>query len=122
MVRAAVSGAIDYSDADPEDKKWRIKHRLVITEIGRRDRQKILEQYHTHICSYLSHSRLTEESFENLKKTANDAYRDIKKTVYPWLQDEKQSESKSANSKIDSETQDLIDRYRNYAKMWQKGS
>jgi methyltransferase-like protein len=115
MVRAAVSGAIDYSDADPENKRWRIKHRLVITEISRRDRQQILERYHAHLCSYLSHSRLTEESFEKLKDDANDAYKKLKTAVYPWLDaPEKENETKPAKSKIDANTEALINRYKTY--------
>lgn len=115
MVRAAVSGAIDYSDADPENKRWRIKHRLVISEISRRDRQQILERYHEHLCSYLSHSRLTEESFEKLKTDANSAYEKLKTTIYPWLAtEEKENESSAPKSKIDANTEALIKRYKDY--------
>lgn len=117
MVRAAVSGAIDYSDADPENKKWRIKHRLIITEISRRDRQQILERYHEHLCAYLSHSRLTAESFEKLKSDANTAYGKLKDTIYPWLstaEKEKENESSEPKSKIDANTQALIKQYKEY--------
>jgi len=115
MVRAAVSGAIDYSDADPQNKKWRIKHRLVITEISRRDRQQILERYHEHLCAYLSHSRLTSESFENLKADANSAYEKLKNTIYPWLApEEKEGVSDAPKSKIDASTAALIKRYKDY--------
>lgn len=116
MVRAAVSGAISYADADPENKKWRIKHRLVITEIARQDKQQILERYHSHLCAYLSHSRLTDDSFEKIKMDANSAYTQIRSVIYPWLEEEKETENTAKESKIDAGTQALIDKYKAYQK------
>jgi hypothetical protein len=112
MVRAAASGLIDYSEADPSDRRWNIKHKLVISELIRQSRQDILKSYHTHVCAYLSHSNLTEESFTKLKQSASDAYQSLRDNMYPWLEKEPVNENTPQNSKIDAKTQALIDRYK----------
>lgn len=116
MVRAAASGLIDYTEADPSDKQWNIKHKLIISELIRQSRQEILQCYHTHVCAYLSHSNLTAESFTKLKESAKDAYQSLRQNMYPWLEKEldtpPDNENKPQDSKIDSKTQALIDRYK----------
>jgi hypothetical protein len=111
MVRAAVSGAVDYSRADPTDNRWRLKHRLLLTEIQRQEAQRTLEYRHQHLCAYLGHGNLTEDSFKEMKKAAGNTLDDLEKTTFPWRTD-KPAESKQQKSKIDAETQRLIDRYK----------
>lgn len=117
MVRAAVSGAIDYSRADPTDNRWRIKHRLLLTEIQRQEDEKILAHNHTHWCAYLGHGNLTEDSFENVRENAKTALQTIYEVVFPWIADKKPDEKQEAenstkNSKIDKNTQALIERFK----------
>jgi hypothetical protein len=115
MVRAAVSGALDYSRADPLDNRWRIKHRLVIAEMQRRENQHMLEYLHRHWCAYVSHGGLEENSFKNVKQSAADILNDLQKTVFPWNAEVKnEEETEAKNSKIDSETENLISRYRTW--------
>jgi hypothetical protein len=121
MVRAAVSGAIDYSRADPTDVKWRIKHRLLLDEVRRQEDQKMLESVHRHWCAYLSHGGLTEESFAGVKKTAGETLTALQTELFPWLEAQPAETEKQAsgveNSKIDAETQNLIERF----KVWRGG-
>lgn len=113
MVRAAVSGAVDYSRADPLDNSWRIKHRLLITEMQRREEQRALEYAHQHWCAYVSHGRLNEESFKTAKTTAGDVLKDLQTTLFPWeTKNPGVPEKPAEDSKIDPETQKLIDKYR----------
>ena len=117
MVRAAVSGAIDYSRADPTNNRWRIKHRLLLTEIQRLEDEKILAQNHTHWCAYLGHGNLTEESFESVRENARTALQTLHEVVFPWIEtkkpDEKQeAETNKKKSKIDKSTQALIERFK----------
>jgi hypothetical protein len=113
MVRAAVSGAIDYSRADPLDNHWRIKHRLLVTEMQRREDQHMLENLHRHWCAYVAHGSLAEESFTKVKKSASDILDDLQNNVFPWRKDvKKDAESDSGNSKIDDAEQQLIERYK----------
>ena len=113
MVRAAVSGAIDYSRSDPLDNTWRIKHRLLISEIQRRESQHMLEYLHQHWCAYVSHGGLEETSFANVKKNASEILKDLQAAVFPWNAEvKKEAEPEVKDSKIDDETQQLIKRYR----------
>ena len=117
MVRAAVSGAVDYSRADPTDNKWRIKHRLLLTEIQRREDQHMLEHMHRHWCAYLSHGALTEESFLNVKKEAGDTLKELQGLIFPWnvkekSEEEKKIEKQDENSKIDAESRKMIEKFK----------
>lgn len=117
MVRAAVSGAVDYSRADPLNNQWRIKHRLVIAEMQRRENQHMLEYLHQHWCAYVAHGGLEEGSFNKVKKSASDLLMDLQKAVFPWSAEEKkEEETEVKNSKIDPESQKLIERY----KLWRE--
>jgi G:T/U-mismatch repair DNA glycosylase len=109
MVRAAITGAIDYSRADPKNKFWRIKHRLVLGELERADDQKLLEYTHQHWCAYLSHGSLKESSFATAKKASIDALNGLQKLIFPW---ETTKEPDLKNSTIDTETARLIKLYR----------
>jgi hypothetical protein len=126
MVRAAVSGAVDYSRADPTDTRWRIKHRLVLLEMQRRENQHVLEYTHRHWCAYLAHGALTEESFGNVKKNAGETLIDLQNNVFPWSAkpaseekpDGEKEETEAQNSKIDPETKKMIEKF----KIWRHGN
>jgi hypothetical protein len=117
MVRAAVSGAIDYSRADPMDNRWRIKHRLSLREMQRREDQNMMENIHRHWCAYLAHGALTEESFAAVKEKAGDALVDLQDAIFPWNakpKDEKvkEGEKEDENSKIDLESRKMIEKFK----------
>ena len=124
MVRAAVSGAVDYSRADPTDTRWRIKHRLLLLEMQRRENQHVLEYTHRHWCAYLAHGGLTEDSFANVKKSAGETLIELQDSVFPWNaspkeekdSDNENSETENQNSKIDSESQKMIEKF----KIWRQ--
>lgn len=109
MVRAATTGAIDYSRANPSEKFWRIKHRLVIHELERADDQKLVEYTHQHWCAYLSHGSLKEGGFEIAKKAAITSLRGLEQIIFPWLPD---PETETKNSTMDSATDQLVKYYR----------
>jgi nitroimidazol reductase NimA-like FMN-containing flavoprotein (pyridoxamine 5'-phosphate oxidase superfamily) len=112
MVRAAVTGAIDYSRADPKSRQWRIRHRLILNELERTDDQKVLEYTHQQWCSYLGHGSLKEESFNTAKKAALKAFRALERVVLPWAAKPETPEEEAENSTIDKETEDLIKMYK----------
>jgi hypothetical protein len=126
MVRAAAAGTIDYSRADPMDNRWRIKHRLMLLEIQRREDQSVLEHVHRHWCAYLSHGNLNEDSFANVKKRAGETLTDLQASVFPWnakkpdktTEEEEKNETEAQNSKIDPETKKMIEKY----KVWRQGN
>ena len=117
MVRAAVTGAIDYTGADPQDRKWRIKHLILLQEMERREDYSLLMTAHSHWLALLSHGNLTEDSFKDVKKHANDLLQVIQKTVYPWLVDDKGADGVPAKAApedtiLDSSAQELIKRFK----------
>jgi hypothetical protein len=109
MVRAAASGAINYAGADPTEKNWRIRHRLLLREIYRQEDQKMLEHAHRHWCAFTGHGNLNEESFTNVKTEVANVLTDLQNVIYPWAAKNKKE---AGNSTIDSSTQQLIDQYR----------
>lgn len=73
----------------------------------------MLEYLHQHWCAYVAHGGLEESSFKKVKGNASDLLEDLKNTVFPWNTDvKKDAEPEEKNSKIDDETQALINRYK----------
>lgn len=111
MVRAAVSGAIDYTGADPRNRQWRIKHRLLISEVERREDYELLIAAHQHWLALLSHGSLTEGSFKDVQTRTSELLTTIQNTVFPWLTSRNDAAG-SENVKLDSGVQALIERYK----------
>lgn len=109
MVRAAASGAIDYTGADPTEKNWRIRHRLLLREVHRQEEQKLLDCVHRHWCAFTGHGSLSEDSFKKVKTSVSDVLSDLQQVIFPW---DTQSKKEAKNSTIDPETQRLIDNYK----------
>jgi hypothetical protein len=112
MVRAAASGVIDYAGADPTNRQWRLKHRLLLGEFSRRQDQQFIEVAHRHWLALLAHGSLTEESFSKVKETANETLADIQKIVFPWVQPAADENGAKPATILKSDTAELIARYK----------
>jgi hypothetical protein len=118
MVRAAVSGVIDYTGADPKNRQWRIKHLLTLTEMARREDYELLMATHRHWLALVAHGSLTEESFGNAKTRAIDLLQNIQTALFPWdrpqEKDTKVTPKTSPKKAImaDKSAQELIARYK----------
>jgi hypothetical protein len=83
----------------------------------RREDYELLTVAHKHWLALLSHGNLTEDSFKDAKKHANDLLQLIQKLVYPWLVADK-TDTAAANQAVqedtilDSSAQELIKRYK----------
>lgn len=121
MVRAAVSGVIDYTGADPKNRQWRIKHLLTLTEMARREDYELMQAAHRHWLALVAHGSLTEESFGNAKTRAIELLENIQTALFPW--DHTKEEQKDAAKDTpktgpkkaimaDKSAQDLIERYK----------
>lgn len=110
MVRAAVTGAFDYTGSDPTNKQWRLRHRLIILGLMDREDKELLQSIHQHWLGYLSHGNLTKESFENVKTRATEILQDIKKATYPWAA--KEEKQQTENGTIKPQDADLIERFK----------
>lgn len=109
MVRAAATGVFNYAGADPTNRQWRIKHRLIINELLNQEDKFLLERVHDHWLGYVAHGGLEKESFERVKDHATTTLKKIKSAVFPWSTNE---EAKGQNATIKPADADLIARYR----------
>lgn len=117
MVRAAVSGVIDYTGADPKNRQWRIKHLLTITEMARREDYELLTAAHRHWLALVAHGSLTEDSFGNAKTRSIELLNGIQTAIFPWdyPADAPKDTPKSGPKKAimaDKSAQELIARYK----------
>ena len=113
MVRAAAAGAFNYSGADPLNKNWRIKHRLVLAEVHRQEEHRLLEHVHQHWCAYLAHGSLEPDSFKNVKESTSKSLTHLQDVIFPWdKKPEVNTGPPAQKSTMDSETQRLVDRYK----------
>jgi hypothetical protein len=112
MVRAAVSGAIDYSRADPTDRNWRLKQNLVLREIQRQEDLHIHTAIHQQWLAYISHGRLTTESFDSVKSQANDALDRLQELILPWVEKTRPKQLSQNDTMLDAETQKLVEQYK----------
>lgn len=112
-MRAAATGALDFSQADPKDIKWRIRQRLVIREIARQEDLRLYDARHRQWLAYVSHGNLRDESYTEVKKFADAALSDIQRTIYPWVKPAvTAAENTGQKDTIDAETRALIERYK----------
>jgi hypothetical protein len=117
MVRAAVSGVINYAGADPKNRQWKIKHLLTLTELARREDYELTTAAHRHWLALVAHGSLTQESFGTAKTHATELLNDIQHILFPWnkSKDEaKEAPKVSAKPAIipDKSAQELITRYK----------
>jgi hypothetical protein len=115
MVRAAVSGAIDYSRADPTNINWRLKQKLVLYEVQRQENAKLLECIHQHWLAYISHGNLTADSFSDVKNHANKVLDSLQAAILPWSvkqETEVKNDTINGGPVLDAETQKLVDNYK----------
>jgi hypothetical protein len=110
MVRAAVTGAFDYTGSDPTNKQWRLRHRLMIAEFENQQVLTVLAAVHNHWCSFIARTTLSQEGIDNVKRFANEALQDIKQVTFPWI--ETAITTAAQRGTISEEDQRLVDRYK----------
>lgn len=112
-MRAAATGALDYSQADPKDINWRIRHRLIIKEIARQEDLRLYDALHAQWLAYVSHGNLLDESYAEVRKLADKSLLNIQRAIYPWIKpDAPETENKDQKDTIDPSTRALIERYK----------
>lgn len=84
MVRAAVSGAINFAEADPFDTWWWIKTNLVLEEVSRQDQIVWLSANHRHWCAMMAHGNLKDNGFTKAQSESNELTDKIAEALYPW--------------------------------------
>ena len=112
MVRAAATGAFNYANSDPYDNKWRLRHRLILHEVARQADAQLLQEIHGHWLAYVSRSHLEPDSWDFVKKKADETLTAISSNVYPWTAGKEKAETAQSEDTIYAKYGDLIDSYR----------
>lgn len=111
MVRAAASGVIDYTRADPKDINWRMRHQLLLTEVQRREACQFLEASQRDWLAYVSHGRLAKESFDEVKDGANKVLTHLHGLILPWATT---TGTEAQPDTINGEDAAIIQKYRDF--------
>ncbi len=82
MIRAAVDGVVDYSEADVTDPNWHKRLNMLLRELAERDKRELLKLNMTHSLSYLPVKNLKEESWKYHSEKAFDMYDDYYRSIY----------------------------------------
>lgn len=98
MVRAAATGAIDYSRADPQNPHWQIKQMFILEELARQDRRDFFQTIHNQWLAYIAHGNLNEQSFKTVKTHANDLLKKIEDSVFGQRKKEKPTNVKKTSN------------------------
>ena len=88
IVRAAMSGAIDYSKFDPDSVSSWLHHRWVTDEIERKQMLELQLLQHRHHAAFLSRPALTAASVEHVTASMRAAMNQAAKDMFPWLADQ----------------------------------
>lgn len=83
----------------------------MLSEVERKEDYGLLCAAHQHWLALVAHGNLTEESFADVKTHTRQLLDGIKKTVFPWVEEDV-TEKKDKNDILDSSTQALIARFK----------
>jgi hypothetical protein len=84
MVRAAARRAIDFSEADPRDRRWWLRLRLVLDELEADTIAAYHRLHYDYTTAVLGRSDLREDSYRRLTKDAEERLHRIVKVARPW--------------------------------------
>lgn len=129
MVRAAASGAVDYSRADPRDRNWRLRHKLILHELARKESHDFLTLVHAHWRAFASRDNLTAQSVTTVKDNLNKTLKAIEDIAFSKNTATEAAPTAAANTPekpgvkkiskepkkdtiLDKDTADLVAKYR----------
>lgn len=98
MVRAAASGAIDFSRADPWDKWWWRKTYWILGELARQNNALMHTARHRYWCAMLTRSNLQPSAMEHVHQSCEETLNKIQRTLYPWQAAETGERQSTANA------------------------
>ena len=82
MIRSAVDGVIDYSEADALNPVWHKRVNILLREMVEKDDRDILKMGMHRSLSYLAVNGLTEDSWKYHLEKAFDLYDDYYRSTY----------------------------------------
>lgn len=84
MVRAALTKAVDFSQASATDAGWWRRCNILLDEQARVDDEGLLAQAYRYHLALMSNSALTDDSFNRAKKSALESFTEIFNLAHPW--------------------------------------
>lgn len=88
MVRAQVTGAIDFERFDPNDKWWWRKLTFILKELDTQDSKDIAKINHHHWTAMATVPDLDPEQWEEAKLNASEYLAEVTGLYYPWMKEE----------------------------------
>lgn len=90
MVQAATEGAIDFTQADPQDNWWWRRTSWILSDLLRKRNLTYLQNIVGVNLAYLSSIRANHPSFGDLQQRVADGTESIQGMLFPWLSKEEQ--------------------------------
>jgi hypothetical protein len=84
MVQAAVSGALDFARADPQDSWWWSKLQWTIDELARQRQLTLSLAQQQHWLAYVGHTRLSESGAETVAEQTTEIIHELSRHLFPW--------------------------------------
>jgi hypothetical protein len=84
MVRAALSGAVDFSQASATDAGWWRRTNVLLDELASREDADLLAEAYQYHLALMGNSALTDDSFNRAKKSALETFTEIFNLAHPW--------------------------------------
>lgn len=84
MVKAHLSGAVDFREMRPRDPGWWRRLNLIIKGLEMEDESRVVEALRSHHLAMISSGALTEEDFSKYQKLAIEGFYRFLGTVRPW--------------------------------------
>jgi hypothetical protein len=101
MCQCAADGTLDFTKADPQDRRWYTRVSLMISEKSRAQRLFMYDLLHRRNGNLLSRDNLTEESVEKLNQESYRLLQQILQLLFPWNTFESPDQAQeSANKRL----------------------
>lgn len=88
MAQAAITGAIDFREADPRSVAWNLKLRTVLDRLDRQNYLQYVQALYSRTLALSSISGLTAESREQITEESLRLLKKIERHLFPWYSEE----------------------------------
>jgi len=83
-IRAALSGALDYSEVDLFSHRWWQKWKWVVTALQRQEDIYLFQAHLQYHLAVVSNAGVNQESLSKAQQAARESFYDLQGTLRPW--------------------------------------
>lgn len=104
MVRAALTGAVDFSKADPRDRWWWRRLAWILGELEKSETRGLREAEHRHWIGLCSSSRInkSDENFKLVYHNAVKALDSVQQLYRPWQEASEESKAQTREGALEA--------------------